>query len=279
MATYNSVLNRIFTKSVLLGILSDAEDCLLSNVKNEFFPNNTIKTYNDFFNVIFLYLKSSYRNEYYYKNTMLNKLIINRHRINTTTAISEIPVNRSIADFVLINGNAQVYEIKTELDNIERLEAQIADYYKAFNYVNVITCKKYIDKIQSIINPKVGLHVINSRGSISTISEPIEDGSNLDLLTIFKIMSKKEFEGIIKLKRDLPIINQFEYYDTCFKILKSFEFDWLYNEFLKQLKARKTIYNQALLEKIPESLRFVVYFSNFCKNDFDKLNILLNKEF
>ena len=62
--------------------------------------------------------------------------------MNTTTALTEIPIAKSKADFVLINGKAVVYEIKTELDNFDRLENQINDYYKAFDHVAVVTCKR-----------------------------------------------------------------------------------------------------------------------------------------
>ena len=37
----------------------------------------------------------------------------------------------------MINGRGVVYEIKTDLDNLLRLENQIRDYYKVFSYVYV----------------------------------------------------------------------------------------------------------------------------------------------
>lgn len=77
-------------------------------------------------------MKTDYRNEYYYKNTLLNKLLIGKHSVNTTSALTEVNINKSKADFVLINGKAVVYEIKTELDNLDRLECQIMDYYTRF---------------------------------------------------------------------------------------------------------------------------------------------------
>nr|WP_270211591.1 sce7726 family protein [Streptococcus anginosus] len=63
----------------------------------------------------------------------MNKRLLGMHSINTTTALTEIPVGRAKPDFILINGKAVVYEIKTELDNFDRLENQINEYYKAFN--------------------------------------------------------------------------------------------------------------------------------------------------
>ena len=64
------------------------------------------------------------------------------HSVNTTTALTEVAIAKSKADFVLINGKAVVYEIKTELDNLERLCSQIDDYYKAFDHVAVVTYEK-----------------------------------------------------------------------------------------------------------------------------------------
>lgn len=97
---------------------------------------------------IYNILKTEYRNEYYYKNTLLNKLLLGVHSVNTTTALTEIPIAKSKADFVLINGKAVVYEIKTELDNLERLESQINDYFKAFDHVAVVTYNENVTAIQ-----------------------------------------------------------------------------------------------------------------------------------
>ena len=54
--------------------------------------------------------------------------------------------------FVLINGKAVVYEIKTELDNLERLESQIDDYYKAFEHVAVVTYEKNLKQLKKVLD-------------------------------------------------------------------------------------------------------------------------------
>ena len=51
----------------------------------------------------------------------MNKRLLGIHSVNTTTALTEIPVGRAKPDFILINGKAVVYEIKTELTNIKLL--------------------------------------------------------------------------------------------------------------------------------------------------------------
>ena len=100
---------------------------------------------------IYTILKKQYRNEYYYKNILFNKLLLGVHSLNTTTALTELPIADCKADFILINGKAVVYEIKTELDNFDRLENQINNYYKAFDHVAVVTCKESLNDLKEKI--------------------------------------------------------------------------------------------------------------------------------
>ncbi len=62
------------------------------------------------------------RNEYFYKNTLLNKLMIgNFYIINTTTTLAQIPVGNAKPDFILINGIPWYMKSK-QFINFDRLE-------------------------------------------------------------------------------------------------------------------------------------------------------------
>ena len=65
--------------------------------------------------------KKNYKCEYVYKNTIVNKILLGRHSLNTSTLISELNVGKSKADIVIFNGTSTVYEIKTELDSLNVL--------------------------------------------------------------------------------------------------------------------------------------------------------------
>jgi hypothetical protein len=197
--------------------------------------------------------------------------------INTTTALTEVPIGKSVADFIMINGKAQVYEIKTDLDNTDRLKSQIADYYKVFDHVNVVTSEMQVERIRAMIPNTVGLHVLNRRGSISTIREPSGDRSHLDLQTMFRVMLKREFETIIKKYRALPRVRQFEYYDACIDLLKALDINTVYADFLEQLKYRRKVFDNNLFMQVPEELRFIVYFSSYKKDDYEKLQRFLSR--
>ena len=128
MGESNSVLTRFFSQSMLQDCLSQETPSieLMQRIVRKYHISIDAETTNEkVISDIYHYVGKSYRNEYFYKNTLLNKLIINVHRVNTTTALTEVPIAKSKADFIMINGKAVVYEIKTELDSFDRLENQI----------------------------------------------------------------------------------------------------------------------------------------------------------
>ena len=153
MKVLDTLFNRIFVPSQLTQLLNTGtmNHAVLAAEKYNLKGNSLAQTLTN----IYGYLKYNHRNEYFYKNELFNKIVLGRHSLKTTSAIRELPVGKAIADFIIINGKAQVYEIKTDLDNLDRVKAQITSYFKAFKYVNVITCDT---KVKSLIR-KIDEHV------------------------------------------------------------------------------------------------------------------------
>ena len=147
-----SNLNRIFTRNMLRHFIDGKADNVYSSVVRRYTSDADQKNNRELISEIYCELKNNYRNEYFYKNTLLNKLLLGVHSVNTTTALTEMAIAKSKADFVLINGKAVVYEIKTELDNLERLGSQIDDYYKAFDHVAVVTYEKNLQQLQKVLD-------------------------------------------------------------------------------------------------------------------------------
>lgn len=227
---------------------------------------------------IYAFLEKEYRNEYFYKNTLLNKLLLGVHSLNTTTALTEVPIAKSKADFVLINGKAVVYEIKSDLDNFERLKSQLADYYKAFSYVSVITSEdNYVALCRLLESTPTGICVLTKRNQISVRKGAEEYMGELDLDTIFKILSKAEYETILrKCIGKLPEVNQFEYYRTCKKWFFSLEVSEAHKRFIQALKMRYQVDSERY-HHVPYELKFLAYFLRFCDQDYLKLEKFLNR--
>ena len=171
----NYLINRFFSRNTIKNLVQNKKDPVFERVSQHYKLENNLSTIQNVYNK----LSRSYRNEYFYKNTLLNKRLLGIHSVNTTTALTEIPVGRAKPDFILINGKAVVYEIKTELDNFDRLENQINEYYKAFNHVAILTYEKNIEmakrKIDEINKPK-----IKAEDLAKDLLSKIKDNINLE---------------------------------------------------------------------------------------------------
>lgn len=278
MDTSNSILlNRFFTRNTFKQVIEDGESPAYVAAICRYIVDYSCKTNQECISEIYQHLRSEYQNEYYYKNTLLNKLLLGVHSPRTTTALTEIPVGNSKADFILINGKAIVYEIKTELDNFDRLDGQIEDYYKAFSRVVVVTSEKNYDDVQQKLrNTPVGICLLTKKGTLSVRKEPIEYRGTLSKPIMFKVLRKNEYEQIlIKCFGSLPGVSQFEYYRACQSLFESLPTDIAYNLFIQALKLRTKI-DIAEYSKIPYELKFLIYFSNYKKSDYAKLCRFLN---
>ena len=276
-----NILNKVFTKNTLNKWISLEKSDIYAITIKRFVKDAEGKTNKELISDIYTKMKTDYRNEYYYKNTLLNKLLIGKHSVNTTSALTEVNINKSKADFVLINGKAVVYEIKTELDNLDRLECQIMDYYKAFNHVAVLTYEKNLKNVENIINNlnlPVGLYVLRRTGKIGTVFDPKPYMDALDFNVMFNILRKSEYEQLVlNFFGNLPVTTQFKYYSECKEMLSSIDLALFYNSFTKILKNR-CIIEKEVLDRVPYELRFLVYFNKMKEESYKNLFNFLKEE-
>ena len=145
------MVNKIFTVPYLDRMISEDSipdsffECVRRYVKTD------DATIGEAISEIYHFMNYEYRNEYYYKNTILNQLLIRKHDLYNTAALTELPIGDSKADFIMINGRGVVYEIKTDLDNLIRLENQIKDYYKVFSYIYVVVGNKQLPHVKEFL--------------------------------------------------------------------------------------------------------------------------------
>ena len=277
-----SNLNRIFTRNMLRHFMNGKTDNVYATVVKRYICNPNQKKNRQLISEIYCELKNNYRNEYFYKNTLLNKLLLGVHSINTTTALTEIPIAKSKADFVLINGKAVVYEIKTELDNLERLSSQIDDYYKAFDHVAVVTFEKNLLQLQKVldsIDKPVGIYVLRKNGKLGTIHKPQRYIEDLNKEIIFKLLRKNEYENIITHYYGyLPEVSQFKYYTACKQLFLEIPLEESYLYVLKNLKKRMQLEKQEFV-KVPYELKFLAYFMELKYDDYQKLETFLEQQY
>ena len=277
-----SNLNRIFTRHMLRQFMDGKTDNVYATVVKRYISNPNQKNNRQLISEIYCELKNNYRNEYFYKNTLLNKLLLGVHSINTTTALTEVAIVKSKADFVLINGKAVVYEIKTELDNLERLSSQIDDYYKAFDHVAVVTFEKNLVQLQKVldnIDKPVGIYVLRKNGKLGTVQKPQKYVEDLNKEIIFKLLRKNEYEKIIgRYYGYLPEVSQFKYYTACKQLFLQIPLEESYLNVLKILKKRMQLEKEEFV-KVPYELKFLTYFMELKCDDYQKLEMFLEQQY
>lgn len=278
MSESQLILNRFFSRNLFFEIVKNSNNLTYRAVVERFLKDSDCKSNGELIREVYSYMSHNYRNEYYYQNTLLNKLLIDKHNPETTIALTQLPVGKSKTDFVLINGKAVVYEIKTELDTFERLETQINDYYKAFDHVCLVTSPCHYKKACEILEgSNVGIYVVSKRGAISCKykKEPKKETSFLEHETIFKVLRKVEYESILyDYFRELPKTTQVFYYGACFELFKTIPINTAYKLFLVQLKKR-TRDTSEIITEVPFELRSLVYFSNSDKKNWNDINEFL----
>lgn len=270
MNSFN-ILNRFFSKATLLDNLENGSSACYGEIVKRYSLNEN-GTNKDLISKIYSILGESYRNEYFYKNTLLNNLIIKKHRLRTTKVLTELPIGKSKADFITINGKAVVYEIKTELDNLDRMETQIQDYYKCFPYVCIVTCDKHLKQVKDLFAlTNVGIYSFLKNNTISIEQEPVADFSHLEHSIMFKVLRKYEFEEVLKsCQKQLPRTTKFDYYKKCFDLFKTIDKEKLYKKMLVVLKRRCNIEVEKF-NIVPSELKMLVYQTRLCDKQYQAL--------
>lgn len=273
------MINKIFTVPYFDKMISEnnVPDSFLNCVKRYIKDENT--TVGETISEIYHYMDCEYRNEYFYKNTILNQLLIKKHDLYNTAALTELPIGDSKADFIMINGRGVVYEIKTDLDNLLRLENQIKDYYKVFSYVYVVVGNKQFPHVSEFLkDKKVGIYELTKSGKLFCRKKALYNTRELSYDAMFRVLRKSEFESILtKHFHKLPEVNNFQYYRESLKWLKRINIVTLQKEVLQCLKNRTLLFVENKLEEnVPYELSYYAYFSKKLKSDYQALDTFWN---
>ncbi len=234
----------------------------------------------DAINGIYNSLLKNYKNEYVYKNILTNKLLLKKYSLKNTIALNEFNIGKSIADFVLLNGEARIYEIKTELDNLEKLDKQVLDYCKFGNKVYIVTSSKHVNKLIELYdNSTIGIIELTSRNALKTIKEATSNEATFSYETLFKTLRKQEYLEVIKEYFNfVPEVSNTRIFKECLALAKKIEVTLFQKLVVNKLKSRNISNPKKIQEKvIPESLKHICYTLDFSKNEYEKLNSFLNK--
>lgn len=183
-------------------------------------------------------LVQNYRSEYVYKSTLLNEFILKNYSLDDTILLNEFRINDSIADVVLVNGTNKVFEIKTELDTLERFKSQVSDYYKSFSEIYLVTHFSVYEKYLKLIDSRVGVIIYTEDHKLKEIRKAQDVCEYLDITTMMATLRKPEYLSLVKsLVGFIPEATPVFLYQECLNILLQFspkEVQFAYCKILKK---------------------------------------------
>jgi hypothetical protein len=110
-------------------------------------------------------IKASFVEKYSFKQTP-----------SSTITVFELNTGSSRADICILNGKSMVFEIKTEYDSFTRLDGQLNDYKKAYEYLSLVIPKSKLNDAVKVVEDTVGIilySTLNNKIIFETYREPI----------------------------------------------------------------------------------------------------------
>ncbi len=273
-------LSQIFTPSNFKKIVRRKDYSYTNNRINKHISLQTPTTKKNLIEFVYQELQTNYKSEYLYKNALINKLLLGKYSLNTTTIINEFKIGSSIADFVLLNGEVRIFEIKTELDSLDKLSKQVSDYCQFANKVYVVTHSKFIDKlISEYRDSNIGIIEYTQQNTLKEIVEAKDNSTYFDHLTIFKTLRKPEYLDIINQYFGyLPDVPNTQIFKECVSLAKQIEVKEFQKVVFQKLKERKLKCPDLLKsEKTPYELKHICYSIDMNKNEYSELFDFLNQ--
>lgn len=105
-------------------------------------------------------------------------------------AAYEIKVKNSRVDFLTINGHTTSFEIKSNLDNLDKLAKQSDDYLTAFEFNNIVVHERHLRRCINIIPKSFGLITVD-KVKHRVVRKPVFNKC-LHAETQLGLLSKKE---------------------------------------------------------------------------------------
>lgn len=271
--------SRLFSPPIFKQIASESDStCFDEAIKHRL--KNTAKKTSNLAMIKYFYktLEKKYRCEYIYKNTLFNA-IIKEHGLKLTLTLNEFKIGKSIADLVLLNGSAKIYEIKTELDSLDKLEKQISDYLKFADKIYIVTDDAHAAHLQiAYKDSSVGIMLLNEKNKLETVKEAASDSRHFDFDTLFKVLRKQEYLDLTMSNFGYtPNVPNTKIFRCCYALLREVNIEKFQKQVVAKLKERSLKNPKKLLSsKTPKELKYICNSLDLNEKEYSKLYDFLN---
>lgn len=269
-----SDLARFFSPHIIRGIVRSRTSEFISSVVRESGLKDVIgasPTFETVFESVYDLLIKAYRCEYIFKNEIAQRLLADRHD-HPMGVYYEFRIGGRLADVAVFNGTSTAYEIKTGLDNLDRLEDQIDAFIRAFNHVYVVTEDGMRDSVVAQIPGSVGVILMSDSGELTEDRPSQSHDSRFEPGNAFATFVTAEYEAVVREQfGSLPDVESWRQYDVCKEMFCTLRKSKSSQLFQSILMNRSTGASQSAARRAPRSLTAAVLSSRFSKNESDAL--------
>lgn len=138
------------------------------------------------------------RVEYFYKNAVVQKLVLGRSSLKVTAAYLEVRIAEAKLDVLLARDHTSAYEIKTDFDELVRLPSQLSAYQRACRRVSVVTSDRYASAVERLSGRECGIYVLTDRYQLRTIRAPEKLDSSLVHADMLALLRRKELIELLR---------------------------------------------------------------------------------
>lgn len=274
-------LSEIFTNSNFSKVVRNNDYRLTEQkLKKNYSKSSTRITYKNVLERLYFELQKDYRSEYFYKNSLFNKYLLKQYSLATTSVFNEFKIGNSIADFVLLNGSARIFEIKTDLDGLDKLQKQVNDYRLFADLVYIVTSSKYISKLLlDYSNSTIGVIEFTQRNTFKEHKKAESNAAFFDHLQIFKTLRKVEYLDIVhNYFGYIPNVPNTKIFKVCLELVSSIDIVEFQKMAFNKLKKRKIKCPDLLeSENTPFELKQICYTLDFSEQEYNSLYTFLHK--
>ncbi|NIK11151.1 sce7726 family protein [Alkalibacillus almallahensis] len=139
-------------------------------------------------------------NEAEVRNLLLEDLNNELKEDEYTRIINELGIDygASRVDVAVVNGIIHGYEIKSDLDTLDRLPNQISYYNRVFERMTIVSSRKYYEKVNELVPKWWGIKIISADGSRLICKRTgRRKNKNQDKSLLLKLLWKKDLENFV----------------------------------------------------------------------------------
>jgi hypothetical protein len=272
-------LSLIFTPSNFDRVVRENDAAYTTRNMKRNFQGSSAFTYGKALSSIYKELGRCYKNEYFFKNTLLND-VLTKEDLSATTILNEFQIGKSIADVVVLNGHARVYEIKTDLDDLTKLEKQLIDYCQFANEVYVVASSKFAERLcEKYADTSIGVLELNENDEVKTLKKAKNNDLGFTHTTLFKTLRQNEYKAIVKNNfGSVPDVPNTLLFKSCLNLCREIEIKQFQKIVFNKLKDRKLQCPDLLTSiKTPIELKYICHALDLTASDYADLYSFLNK--